>query len=133
MRFRMIDGDRVRDIFEQRRLTGFRRRDDQRALAFADRAEQVDDARGELRGADLELVALVRVDRRALFERAPSANLLGQVSVDTIDADEPVILLALLRAAHLAFDQVSAAKFEAADLRLADVDVFRTDDVAVAA
>ena len=51
VRFGMIDRDRVGDVLEQRRLTGFRRRDDQRALTFADRAEEIDDARRELRRA----------------------------------------------------------------------------------
>ena len=40
--FRMIGGDRVRDVLHQHGLAGARRRHDQRALAFADRGDDVD-------------------------------------------------------------------------------------------
>ena len=83
VRVRMIDRDRVRDVLEQRRLSGFRRRDDERALALADRAEQIDDARRELRGAHLELEALLRIDRRALFEDSAAAICFGLEAVDS--------------------------------------------------
>ena len=41
----MVGGDRLRDVLQQHRLAGARRRDDQRALAFADRRDDVDDPR----------------------------------------------------------------------------------------
>ena len=44
--FRMIGGDRVGDVLQQHRLTGARRRNDQTALALADRREQVHHAAG---------------------------------------------------------------------------------------
>ena len=133
VRVGMIDRDRVRDVLEQRRLTGFRRRDDQRALALADRAEEIDDARRELRRANFELKALLRVDRRALFEDAPAFDRFGIEVVDFVDANESVVLFALFRPARLSLDHVAAAQFEAANLRLADVDVVVADVVAGAA
>ena len=57
----------------------------------------------------------------------------GIEPVDLVDADQAVILFALFGAADLAFDQIAAPQFEAADLRLADVDVVVADDVAGAA
>ena len=56
----------------------------------------------------------------------------GSRPLTLIDANEAVVLLALFGAAHLAFDHVAAAQFEAANLRLADVDVVVADDVAAA-
>jgi hypothetical protein len=41
----VIGRDRVRDVLQQHGLAGARRRDDERALAFADRRDDVDDAR----------------------------------------------------------------------------------------
>ena len=124
----MVDRDRVGDVLEQRRLTGFGRRDDQRALALADRREEIDDARRELRRANFEFEALLRIDRRALFERAAALDRLGVEIVDFVDADQPVVLFALFRPADLALDHVAAAQLEAANLRLADVDVVVADD-----
>src|ERR1700729_439248 len=119
----MVDRDRVRDVLQQRRLTGFGRRDDERALAFSDWAEKIDHARRELRRAHLELEPVLRIDRRSFFENFPAANRFGFESVDFVDSNQAVVLLALFWTAHLAFDHVAAAKFETANLRLADVDV----------
>ena len=123
----------LRDILEQRRLAGLRRRNDQRALAFADRREEIDNSRGELRRTVFELEALFGKDRRPLFEYRPSLDRFGVEPVDFVDANQPVIFLALLRPARLAFDHVSAAQLEAAYLRLADVDVVVADIVSGAA
>ena len=41
--FRVVLGHRLRDVLQQDRLAGARRRDDQAALALADRREQVHD------------------------------------------------------------------------------------------
>ena len=50
-RVRMIDRDAFGDRVQQRRLAGARRRDDQRALAVADRRDQIDRAARELGAA----------------------------------------------------------------------------------
>ncbi len=41
----VVDGDRVRDRLQHDGLAGLRRRDDEAALALADRGDEVDDAR----------------------------------------------------------------------------------------
>ena len=64
---------------------------------------------------------------------AASFDRFGIQAVDFVDANQPVILFALFRAARLAFDHVAAPQLEAADLRLADVDVVVADVVAGAA
>ena len=43
--FRMIGGDRLGDVLQEHRLAGARRRDDQGALALADRRNDIDDPR----------------------------------------------------------------------------------------
>ena len=50
VRFRMVVRDRLRDVLQHHRLAGFRRRDDQSALAFADRRDQIEDATGDVFG-----------------------------------------------------------------------------------
>ena len=55
----MIHVDAVRDVFEQRRLSRFRRSDDQAALTFSERSEEIEDARGEAHRLGLEFETLV--------------------------------------------------------------------------
>ena len=88
VRVGMIDRNRVGDVFQQRRLAGFRRRDDQRALAFADRREQVDDARRQLRRTNFEFKPLLRIDRRSFFEGATPFDRFGIEPVDLVDANQ---------------------------------------------
>ena len=67
----MVGRDRVRDVLQQHRLAGARRRYDQRALALADRRHDVDDARAEIldgRIFDLHLQPLRRIERRQVIE-----------------------------------------------------------------
>ena len=104
VRFRMVDRDRVGDVLEQRRLAGFGRRDDQRALALADRAEEIDDARRELGRTHFELEALVRIDRRSLFVGRRPLIASGSSSLTLSTRIETVILFALFRAANLPLD-----------------------------
>ena len=69
--FRVIVGDRVGDVLQQHRLAGTRRRHDQRALAFADRRDDVDDAGGEIlfgRILEFHLQPLVGIERRQVVE-----------------------------------------------------------------
>ena len=65
-------------------LPALRRRDDQAALAHADGAEHVDDARRHLRRLVLELELLGRVERREVVEEDPLACRLGE-RVDEVD------------------------------------------------
>ncbi len=50
----VVLGDAVGDVLQQHRLAGARRRDDQAALALADRRQQVDDAARQVVGVGLE-------------------------------------------------------------------------------
>ena len=123
--FRMIGGDRVGDGLQQHRLTGARRSDDQAALAFADRREQVHHAAGVVVARGFELQPLVRIERRQVVEEDLVARFLGRLEVDRVDFDQREVALAFLGRADLAGDGVAGAQVEAADLRRRDVDVVR--------
>ena len=124
--FGVVGGDRVGDVLQQHRLAGARRRHDQRALALADRRDDVDDAgRKILLGRILVLHAqpLVGIERREVVEVDLVAGLFGVFEVDGVDFEKREIAFALLRAADLALDGVAGAQAEAADLRGRDIDV----------
>ena len=122
----MVGGDGVRDVLQQHGLAGARRRHDQRALALADRRDDVDDARREIllgRILVLHLQPLVGIERRQVVEVDLVAGLFRVLEIDGVDLEQREIALALLRAADLAVEGVAGAKPEAADLRGRDVDV----------
>ena len=67
VRVRLVRFDRARDAHEQRGVVGARRREQQRALAFAERREQIEPARREI-AARLEREALRRRFGAEVFE-----------------------------------------------------------------
>ena len=122
----MIGGDRVRDVLQQHGLAGARRRHDQRALALADRRDDVDDARRQIllgRILVLHLQPLVGIERRQVVEVDLVARLVRVFEIDRVDLEQREIALAFFRRADMAFDGVAGAQAEAADLRGRDVDV----------
>ena len=109
----VVRGDRVGDRLQHHRLAGLGRRDDEAALALADRGDQVDDPGGEDVRLGLEAQALLRVERRELVELDAVAGLLRVGTVDGVEPDERVELLAALalaRLAHGAGDGVALAQ-----------------------
>ena len=91
----MVDRDAFGDRVQQRRLAGACRRDDERALAVADRRDEVDRAARELVAAlggrpvsSVELSLGIRrgerLEVRPLERRAP-----GSRAVDRLDFDRP--------------------------------------------
>ena len=132
----VVGGDRLGDVLEHHRLAGARRRDDQRALAHADRRDQVDDAVGVVlrrrfaAGRRLAVRILhrepaVRVERRQIVEVDALAQRLGRLEVDGVDLEQREVALAVLGRADLALDGVAGAQAEAAHLGGRDVDVVR--------
>ena len=87
VRFGMVLLERERDLLEQHRLAGARRRHDQAALPLADRRDEIDDARRQLLGSGFEDETRVGMQRRQVFEdsRGRPALLLGGVAVDRFD------------------------------------------------
>ena len=61
-------GDRVGDRLQDHRLAGLGRRDDQAALALADRGDEVDDPARQVARLGLQAQPLLRVERGQLAE-----------------------------------------------------------------
>ena len=127
--------DGVGDLLHDRRLAGLGGRDDQAALALADRREQVDDARRQvvLVARHLEVEPRVGEQRRQVLETGPVPRLLGVEARDRVDAQERRVLLVVRRRPAGALDVVAPAQGEPAGLADGDVDVLGRGQVAVAA
>ena len=131
----MVDRDAFGDAVQQRRLAGARRRDDQRALAVADRRDQIDRAANELRarlrrtpGLHEQLALGVRRG-----ERVELGTLGRQRRIDVVDrSDLDDRRTAALIEADRRVDEVRLAKHELADDLGRDVRVAGFGEVAVA-
>ncbi len=119
----VIGSDGVRDGLQQHGLAGARRGDDQAALAFADRREQVHHPSGEVIARGFELEPLIGIERGEVVEEYLVAGFFGRLEIDGVDFDQGKIAFALLGGANLAGDGVAGAQVEAANLRGRDVDV----------
>ena len=127
----VIGGDRVGDRLQQHRLAGARRRDDQPALALAERRHQVHDARGQVLGIGFEPDAFLRVERRQVLEEDALLAAGRRLEVDRLDLDQREVALAFLRRPDLPGDGVAGVQIELADLRRRDVDVVGPGEVVV--
>ena len=119
----VVSGDAVGDVFQELRLSGFRRRHDQRTLSVAERVHEIDESLRKVRVVDLEVEHLVREDRDHVLEDGPPFGLLGVDAVHGLDTQEAEVLLAVFRRTGLAGHEVAGPKTETADLARADVDV----------
>ena len=135
---RVVGGDRGGDVLQHHRLAGARRRDDQRALALADRRDQVDHPRrvvlaralrDRLEVLHFHLQPLIGIERRQVVEVDAVAHGFRRLEIDRVDLQQREIALAVLRRADLAFDRVAGAQAEAAHLAGADIDVVRAGQV----
>ena len=127
----MVLRDRLRDALQQHRLAGARRRDDQAALALADRRHQVEHASREQIGRRFEDEPLLRIERRQVLEEQLVARLVGRLEVDRFDLDQREVPLPFLGRPDLARDGVAGLQVELADLRRRDVDVVGARQVVV--
>ena len=123
--------DAVRDVLQQHRLAGARRRDDQAALALADRHHQVEHARRQVLGVGLERDRALRIERRQVLEEHLLARAFRRLEVDRLDLDQREVALAVLRRPDLARHGVAGVQVELADLRRRDVDVVGAGQVVV--
>src|SRR5204862_8180376 len=95
-------------------------RQDQRALPFTDRRDNVDDARGEIlfrRILVFHFQPLVRIERRQIVEIDFVSRLLGILEVERIDLEQREVTFAFFGAADVTVDGVAGAQSEAPDLR----------------
>src|SRR5207247_8629739 len=92
-------GGRTGDRLEEEGLAGLWRRYGEATLAPADRRDEIDDARGEVVDAFLEMHHLVGKDRRELLKVGAALGGLRVETVDGIDAQQAEVLLGVLRLA----------------------------------
>src|SRR5215510_11247395 len=110
--FGVIFGDGVGDGLQQHRLAGARRSDDQRALPFSDRSEQVGHTPRKVLGIGLHPQMLVRIERRQIVEEDLVARDVRRFEVDRLYLDQREITLALFRRTDLARDRVAGARVD---------------------
>ncbi len=124
--FGVVFLDRRGDILQEHGLAGARRRNDQGALALADRGDDVDDpARPVLLGGVLafHLQPLLGIKRGEIVEMDLLPGLFRLLEIDPVDICEGKIALIVLRGLDRALDRVAGP-----DIRLlqdfgADIDV----------
>ena len=106
---------------------------DERALALADRVDEIDQPLAQILRIGLEVDQLVRVDRRQVVEVRPATSGLDVDAVHGLDPQQAAVLLAFDRRTGGAADAIPDAQAEAADLGRGDVDVVGARQQAVAA
>ncbi len=128
----MIGRDGVRDVLQEHRLAGAGRRDDEAALALAERGDDVDDTGGAVlqrRIVHFHLELFIGIERRQIVEMDLVARLVRAFEIDGRNLEKREIAFAVLRTADFALDRVARAEREAADLRGRDIDVVRARQV----
>ena len=124
--FRMIGGNRLGNVLQEHRLAGARRRDNQGALALADRRNDIDDARRQIlssRILNFELQALVGIERGQVVEMDLVPGLLRVLEVDRVAFEQREIPFSLLGASDDALDRIAGSEPEPPDLRRGHVNV----------
>src|ERR1035438_614055 len=127
----MIYRDGIGDGLQHHRFSGSRWSDDQAALAFAYRAEKVQDATGHVFLGRFHLEATLRVERGQVVEENFVAGDFGIFEVYGFDFDQREITLAVFRRANLPRDGVTGTQVKLADLRRGDIDVVRAGEIVV--
>src|SRR5713226_212460 len=94
MSFRMIVGDGFGDLFDERRLAGLGRRDDQAALTLADRRDQIEHSHRQVGIPGGQLQPFSRIDACELGELGYTRILIGVYPVHQFDTRELVRLSA---------------------------------------
>ncbi len=122
---RMVGGDGVGHVLQQDRLTRLGLCDDQAALAFADRGEEVQYAGAEVAALGGEVELFVGEERREELEGNAVARPLGVAAVDALDLHQREELVLVARRAHVAVDGVSQLEAGLLDLLLCHIDIVR--------
>ena len=134
----VVAGDRVGDRLQDQRLAGLGRRDDQAALALADRRDEVDEPGGDAGSARSPGAAAPAGTAGVSLPNSGRARASsGRRAVDRVEPDQRVeLLLAPLRLLAVALgpdgadDGVALAQAVPLDLAERDVDVVRAGQVA---
>src|SRR5262252_1858576 len=122
----------MRDILQQYGFAGTRRRNDQRALSFADRCNDIDNTRREVllgRILVFHLEPLIGVERCQVVEIDLVTGLLRIFEIDRIDLEQGEIALSFFRRANMSLDGVAGAQTETANLTRRYVYVVRSGKI----
>jgi len=129
----VVELDHLGDRLHHRGLAGLRGRDQQPALALADRADEIDDPGGHVArvAGILEGQLLVGEERGEVLEPRPLLGRFGVATVDGVDLEQGRVLLVALRRAHLPTEVVALAQTELTGQLERDVGVLLARQVAV--
>ena len=117
--FRVVESDGVSDVLQHHRLARPGRRYDEGALALPDRANEVDDAGGQIfqfRIVLFHLQEFVGVQRRQVVEVDAVADIAGIGEIDLIDFQQGEVAFAVLGRPDFAFHRVAGPEAETSDL-----------------
>ena len=117
MHVRMGYRDGARDLLQKRRLSGFGLGDNHASLSFSDGGNQIHDPHGHRTARPLQSDALIRENRRQIFEIFPSGGLLRAITVDIFDKQQRGKLIGGIVALCPSLDNVARLQIELADLR----------------
>src|SRR5690349_21062018 len=120
------------DVLQQYGFAGSRRRNDQRALSFADRCDDVDDTRREVllgRILVFHLEPLVGIERCQVVEIDFVARLLRVFEIDRIDLEQREITLPFLGRTDVSLYGIAGAQTETANLTRRYVYVVRSGEI----
>ena len=132
----VVGCDSVSDILQQDGLTRLGLCDDETTLPLTDRCEEVDDTHSDLVlhtriVGRLEAELLIGEDRREVVEGDTVTHLRGGTPIDTCDAIEGEVLIAILWRTDEALDEVTWAQAPLLDLIGREVDIVRRREVVV--
>ena len=116
---------------QNHRFTAFGRSHDKRALAFADRRNQIDYALGKRGFIHLQRKTFVGVQRSQVFKQRAVVNFIGIHPVYFLHLQHGEIAFVVFGRADEAFNRVAFAKAETFDLGRRNVNIFRAGQVVV--
>ena len=127
----MIFGNGVGYVLDQHGLAGPRRRDDEAALPFADRVDQLHDAHRHVVVGCLQPELFFGIQRGQVVEKDLVASDFGRLMVHRLNLQEGEVPLPFLGRPNLPRDRVAGVQVEAADLARRNVNVVRPRQVVV--
>src|SRR6202021_997653 len=119
-------------FLQEHRLSGARRRDNERTLPLTDWRYDVDNARRQIlscRILNFELQALVGIERRQIVEMDLVPGLLRVLEVDCIAFEQREVPFPFLGASDDALDRIAGSEPEPPDLRRGHVNVIWTRQI----
>ena len=129
----VVGGDGMGNVLHHHGFTALGRCDEQGALAFANRGNDVNDATGDVFFAfDVTLQTHLLFGKQGcqVLEHDFVFVVFGQIAIDLVQLGQSKVTLAVFGNTHFAFDHVASVQIEAAHLAGADVDIVRAGGVA---